>query len=123
MTQTILVHREEDGGVASKRVNGSLIPADFTRPQGSRYLLDDADIAPGQDYFYTLEIVFSDGSSEFLGPVSVKVEDVEDNIETDGAGRTAACAFIESPPDRTVLVLLLLLLLAMPAIRKVYRSH
>lgn len=65
----ILRSTSEGGGYS--RIS-DLIPA-VGEIVGASYQFTDANVEPGQTYFYQLEAMETDGSSEFHGPVSVYV--------------------------------------------------
>ncbi len=70
------------------KVNGNLIPASTDPLAGGKHKYEDADVTPGQTYFYKLEDVELGGAKQQHGPIRITagMDRSYDNLVVVGAG-------------------------------------
>lgn len=68
------VYRAEERNGALTRANDALIPASPDPLVGGDYLYEDRDVVAGRSYYYTLEVVETNGQSSRQPPVEVTAE-------------------------------------------------
>jgi len=68
------LHRGESQEGPFTRINENLIPASADQLTGGSYGYEDHPVQPGKVYYYRLEELEFDGSSNYFGPISVQAE-------------------------------------------------
>lgn len=73
------IYRNDEDNLANALDMSILVPATNTSQMQS-YVWVDRDLLPPSTYYYWLESVDFDGSSEFFGPITMKIEGAESGI-------------------------------------------
>ncbi len=68
------LHRGENQQGPFSQINANLIPASSDPLTGGSYSYEDHPVRQGQVYYYRLEEVVFDGSSNYFGPIPVQAE-------------------------------------------------